>query len=66
MHIKDQGYDRQTRASHQKVIILLYSLAEELLVRETLDVRSIQTILGERPFPINKTFQAYLETEQTI
>jgi hypothetical protein len=37
-----------------------------LLIRETLDVRNIQAILGQRPFPINKTFQAYLETEQTL
>lgn len=32
-------------------------LAEELLVKETLDVRAIQNILGQRPFPPNKTFQ---------
>lgn len=35
---------------------LILSLAEELLVKETLDVRSIQKILGKRPFPPNKTF----------
>jgi len=38
-------------------------MSEELLDKETLDVRSIQRILGDRPFKINKTFQAYLETE---
>jgi hypothetical protein len=43
--------------------MIKFSLAEELLVKETLDVRSIQKILGNRPFPVNKTFQAYLETE---
>ena len=37
-------------------------MAEELLERETLDVRAIRRILGDRPFPINKTFEAYLET----
>ena len=36
------------------------SLAEELLVKETMDVRSIRRILGDRPFPVNKTFEAYL------
>jgi hypothetical protein len=41
-------------------------LAEELLVKETMDVRGIQKILGQRPFPINKTFQAYLETEESV
>ena len=43
-----------------------YRLAEELLVKETMDVRSIQKIIGDRPFPVNKTFQAYLETEPEV
>ena len=66
MHCQDQGHGSYTRTPHQKVTHRSLSLAEELLIRETLDVRSIQTILGQRPFPINKTFEAYLETEQTI
>lgn len=65
LHRSDQSHHPQTWKRYQKVTIPLHSLAEELLVKETLDVRSIVRILGERPFPINKTFEAYLETEQT-
>lgn len=36
------------------------------MMKETLDVRSIQRILGKRPFAINKTFQAYLDTEPEV
>jgi hypothetical protein len=38
----------------------MFRLAEELLKKETLDVRSIEKILGKRPFPPNKTFEEYL------
>lgn len=42
------------------------NLADNLLEKETLDLNSIISILGERPFAPNPTFKAYLETKQTI
>lgn len=36
-------------------------MSDELLEKETLTLREIQAILGERPFPPEKVFEAYLE-----
>eukprot|EP00825_Cyclidium_porcatum_P036056 TRINITY_DN3790_c0_g2_i3.p1 TRINITY_DN3790_c0_g2~~TRINITY_DN3790_c0_g2_i3.p1 ORF type:complete len:230 (-),score=45.31 TRINITY_DN3790_c0_g2_i3:230-919(-) len=42
------------------------SLASALMEKETLDLKQIKQILGERPFPPKSTFKAYLETQQEI
>lgn len=39
----------------------IQSLSEELLVKETIGLRDITRILGERPFPPHEGFKAYLE-----
>ena len=38
-------------------------LAEALIERETLDLKDIVEILGERPFPAKSNYKAYLDTK---
>ena len=40
---------------------LIQELSDELLAKETVDLRDITRILGERPFVPKKNFKAYLE-----
>lgn len=40
---------------------LIEKLAEKLLEKETLDLKQINGVLGERPFPPKSNFKAYLE-----
>lgn len=56
MHWNNQEDGGWAWTRYKKVTISSFSLAEELLIKETLDVRAIQKILGKRPFPPNKTF----------
>ena len=39
------------------------ALAEALMTKETLDLKDIVEILGERPFPAKSNYKAYLETK---
>ena len=39
-------------------------MSDELLVKETLDLRAIIGILGERPFAPKSNYKAYLEVKQ--
>ena len=40
---------------------LIQKMSDALLEKETLDLKAIQAILGERPFPAEAVFKAYLE-----
>lgn len=44
--------------------IILYSLAEELLAKESIGLPDIIKILGERPFPMKEHIKEYLEELQ--
>lgn len=46
-------------------MILFIRLANALLEKETLDLRAIIEILGERPFPPKSNFKAYLESKSS-
>lgn len=46
-------------------IIIFFRLANALLEKETLDLRAIIEILGERPFPPKSNFKAYLESKSS-
>jgi hypothetical protein len=37
------------------------ALSKNLLEKETLDLRAIRSILGDRPFPAKSNYKAYLE-----
>ena len=41
-------------------------LSEALLQKETLDLKAILEILGDRPFPSKANFKAYLETKASM
>ena len=47
----------------------MYSLAEELLRKETVNLMDIVKVLGERPFPLKESLREYLtelrERQQT-
>jgi AFG3 family protein len=40
---------------------LIRKMSDALLEKETLDLKAIQAVLGERPFPPESVFKAYLE-----
>lgn len=40
---------------------LIEALSDELVIKETINLREITRILGERPFETNRIFKAYLE-----
>ena len=42
------------------------SLSDELYDKETLTIRQIRKILGERDFTSNDTYQKYLEVEKEM
>ena len=42
---------------------LVSSLAERLVVKESLDLKDIVEILGERPYPPRDNFKSYLESK---
>jgi AFG3 family protein len=44
----------------------LQRLSETLLEKETIDLKGIIEILGDRPFPPKENFRAYLETKKEI
>lgn len=46
-------------------IKFFFRLANALLEKETLDLRAIIEILGERPFPPKSNFKAYLESKSS-
>lgn len=39
-------------------------LAERLLEKETLDLKELVAVLGDRPFPPKSNYKAYLELKQ--
>ena len=42
------------------VCLILYSLAEELLAKESIGLPDIISILGDRPFPMKESLREYL------
>ena len=42
------------------MIILNYSLAEELLTKETIGLTDLVRVLGDRPFPLKENVKEYL------
>lgn len=44
----------------------IQNLSDALLQKETLDLKNIVEILGERPFETKSNFKAYLETKKEI
>ena len=42
-------------------IFILFSLAEELLKKETVNLPDIVRVLGKRPFPMKESLREYLE-----
>ncbi|CAD8120326.1 unnamed protein product [Paramecium sonneborni] len=55
---------QRTEQIIQKYHQQIQKLSEELLVKETLDLNDLITILGERPFPPKSNFKEYLDTKQ--
>lgn len=45
---------------------LVEKMSESLLEKESLDLKAIIKILGERPFPLNSNFKEYLETKELL
>lgn len=61
---------REATEKTKKLIIqhrdLVDKLSNALLEKESLDLKSIITILGDRPFPVKDNFKEYLETKKLI
>lgn len=46
--------------SKKQLLQILFSLAEELLAKESIGLPDIIKILGDRPFPMKETVREYL------
>ncbi|CAD8194401.1 unnamed protein product [Paramecium octaurelia] len=55
---------KRTEEIIQKYHQQIQKLSEQLLVKETLDLNDLITILGERPFPPKSNFKEYLDTKK--
>ena len=56
----------KTRALIQEKKSLIETLAEKLLQKETIDQRTIEEVLGERPFKASKQYEQYLKEKKQL
>lgn len=54
---------RETIAKHSDSV---KSLSDNLLEKETLDLKDIIEILGERPFPPKENYKAYIDAKEIM